>query len=396
MDEFHAIGACGIVMDVRTGEVIAMVSLPDYDANKFGEATADERFNRAVTGMYEPGSTFKLQTAAMTLDSGQGHLWSTYDAAHNIKIGRFTITDFEGKHRVLSLPEVIAYSSNLGAAHMAQQMGADRQRAWLQQMGMFNRIGIELPEQGLPIVHPASTWKEAVTMTVGFGHGIAVSPLHVVRGTAAIANGGVVLRPTLLAPEPDMAPRTGPRVMQQSTSDTMRKLMRLVVTDGYGKPADVPGYFVGRQDRDGGEELGPRLQEARQYQRVHERVSDERAALRGLLHAGRAEGQRQHGRVLDRWRGQRARGRPGHRADRADARADAGDRQRRRDPGEPGDAAARCRARPAGVTRRWSKAPAPPAVAAPAAGGEQCRPGHGSLRCCASSASPPRPDCRRA
>jgi cell division protein FtsI (penicillin-binding protein 3) len=245
MDEFHAIGACGIVMDVRTGEVIAMVSLPDYDANKFGQATNEERFNRAVTGMYEPGSTFKLQTAAMTLDSGVGHLWSTYDAAHNIKIGRFTIQDFEGKHRVLTLPEVIAYSSNLGAAHMAQQMGADRQRAWLQAMGMFTRVGIELPEQGQPIVQPAANWKEIATMTVGFGHGIAVSPLHVVRGTAAIANGGTVLRPTILAPEPDMAPRTGTSVMQRSTSDTMRKLMRLVVTDGYGKPADVPGYFVG-------------------------------------------------------------------------------------------------------------------------------------------------------
>ena len=245
MDEFHAIGACGIVMDVRTGEVIAMVSLPDYDANKFGQATNEERFNRAVTGMYEPGSTFKLQTAAMTLDSGVGHLWSTYDASHDIKIGRFTIQDFEGKHRVLTLPEVIAYSSNLGAAHMAQAMGAERQRSWLQAMGMFTRVGIELPEQGQPIVQPAANWKEIATMTVGFGHGIAVSPLHVVRGTAAIANGGTVLRPTILAPEPDMAPRTGTQVMQHSTSDTMRKLMRLVVTDGYGKPADVPGYFVG-------------------------------------------------------------------------------------------------------------------------------------------------------
>ena len=245
MAEFQAIGACGIVMDVRTGEVIAMVSLPDFDANKPGQASNDERFNRAVTGMYEPGSTFKLQTAAMSLDLGVGHLWNSYDAAHDIKIGRFTIQDFQGKHRALTFPEVIAYSSNLGAAHMAQQVGGERQRTWLGNMGMFTRIGIELPEQGQPIVQKAENWKEIATMTVGFGHGIAVSPLHVVRGTAAIANGGVVLRPTLLAPEPGMAPREGTRVMQQGTSDIMRKLMRLVVTDGYGKPADVPGYFVG-------------------------------------------------------------------------------------------------------------------------------------------------------
>ncbi len=245
MEEFQAIGACGIVMDVRTGEVIAMVSLPDFDANKLNEAKPEERFNRAVTGMYEPGSTFKLQTAAMALDSGAAHLWSVFDAGHDIKIGRFTISDFEGKHRPLFLPEVIAYSSNLGAAHIAQAVGSERQRSWLERMGMFARIGIELPEQGQPIVQKAENWKEIATMTVGFGHGIAVSPLHVVRGTAAIANGGIVLRPTLLAAEPGAPPREGTRVMQQSTSDTLRKLMRLVVTDGYGKPADVPGYFVG-------------------------------------------------------------------------------------------------------------------------------------------------------
>ena len=242
MAEFHAIGACGIVMDVHTGEVIAMVNLPDFDANKPSEATDEQRFNRALTGMYEPGSTFKLQTAAMALDSGAAQLWSSFDAAHDIHIGRFTIQDFQGKHRVLSLPEVIAYSSNLGAAHMAQQVGAERQRSWLQNMGMFTRVGIELPEQGQPIVQPAANWKEVATLTVGFGHGIAVSPLHVVRGTAVLANGGMMLRPTILERE---GPPEARRVMQPSTSDTVRKLMRLVVTDGYGKPADVPGYFVG-------------------------------------------------------------------------------------------------------------------------------------------------------
>jgi cell division protein FtsI (penicillin-binding protein 3) len=245
MTEFHAIGACGIVMDVRTGEVIAMVSLPDFDANKPGEATPDQRFNRAVTGMYEPGSTFKLQTAAMSLDSGAGHLWNSYDAGHDIKIGRFTIQDFQGKHRALFFPEVIAYSSNLGAARMAVAVGAERQQSWLRSMGMFTRVGIELPEQGQPIVQPFANWKEIATMTVGFGHGIAVSPLHVVRGTAALANGGYVLKPTILAVDPAAAREAGTRVMQPHTSDTIRKLMRLVVTDGYGKPADVPGYFVG-------------------------------------------------------------------------------------------------------------------------------------------------------
>ena len=244
-DEFQAIGACGIVMDVRTGEVVAMVSLPDYDANKFGETPPDDRFNRAVTGMFEPGSTFKLQTAAMAMDFGTAHIWDQFDAAHNIKIGRFTITDYKGKHRSLFLPEVLAYSSNLGAAHIALGVGPQRQRTWLGAMGMFRKVGIELPEAGLPIVPPVANWKEATTMTVGFGHGIAVSPLHVVRGTAALANGGVVLQPTILAHGPDDPMLQGRRIMNPATSNTIRKMMRLVVTDGYGKPADIEGYFVG-------------------------------------------------------------------------------------------------------------------------------------------------------
>jgi cell division protein FtsI (penicillin-binding protein 3) len=247
MTEFNAIAACGIVMDVRTGELLAVVNLPDYDANDYGKATNDARQDRAVYDRYEPGSTFKLQTAAAALDSGAAQLWNSFDAINPIKIGRFTITDFEGKHRMLSLPEVLVYSSNLGAAHIAMALGTERQRAWLNHMGMMGRLGIELPqgEVGMPIFPPEANWKEAATMTVGFGHGIAVTPLHVVRGTAAIANGGILLRPTILALPSDGQPPQGERVMQQSTSDTMRKLMRLVVTDGYGKPAEVAGYFVG-------------------------------------------------------------------------------------------------------------------------------------------------------
>ncbi|HSU07293.1 MAG TPA: penicillin-binding protein 2 [Acetobacteraceae bacterium] len=245
MDTFEAIGGCGLVMDVNTGEVLAMVSLPDYDANQFGSAPPDDRFNRAVTGMYEPGSTFKLQTASMALDSGLVHIWDEFDASHPITVGRFTITDFEGKKRWLYLPEVLAYSSNLGAAHIAVTVGSEIQRNFLRSMGMFQRIGIQLPEAGLPIVPPAANWKELTTITVGFGHGIAVSPLHVVVGTAAVANGGIRLRPTILAHMADDPPPEGLRVMQPSTSETMRKLMRLVVTDGFGKTAEVAGYYPG-------------------------------------------------------------------------------------------------------------------------------------------------------
>ena len=244
MDEFKAIGACGIVMDVRTGEVLAMVSLPDYDTNDFGSAPPNDRFNRAVTGMYEPGSTFKLQTVSMALDDDVVRIWNGFDATNPIRIGRFSINDFEGKHRFLYIPEIIAYSSNIGAAKMAQAVGAERQRAWLEKLGLMSRLKVELPEAGRPLFPPVANWKEAATLTIGFGHGVAVSPLHVVTATAAVANGGVLHQPTILAQD-DATPPEGTRIMQEATSDITRKLMRLVVTSGYGKPAEVPGYFIG-------------------------------------------------------------------------------------------------------------------------------------------------------
>jgi len=245
MTEFQAIGAAGIVMDVRTGELIAMVSLPDYDANDYAHAAPDEQVNRTVGRVYEPGSTFKLQTASMALDDGVVNIWNGFDATHPIHIGRYEINDFEGKHRYLYLPEIIAYSSNIGAARMAQAAGAERQRAWMRRMGMLSRVPVELPEAAAPLAPPEKNWKEAATLTIGFGHGIAVTPLHVVAGTAAVANGGTLLHPTLVLPDDRAPPRNGVRVMRTETSDIMRKLMRLVVTDGFGKQAEVPGYYVG-------------------------------------------------------------------------------------------------------------------------------------------------------
>jgi cell division protein FtsI (penicillin-binding protein 3) len=245
MAAFNAIGGTGIVMDVRSGEVLAMVSLPDYDANHYRRATDDQRFNRAISGRYEPGSTFKLQTAAMALDSGASQLWSSYDASSPIHFGRFTINDFEGKKRALSFPEFLAYSSNIAAAKVAMAVGAERQRAWHARMGMMAPVPIELPETFRPLVPPVANWKDIATMTIGFGHGISVTPLHVVRATAAVAYNGVLVRPTILAREADAPLPAGERVMSQQTSDTMRKLMRLIVSDGFGKTAEVPGYFIG-------------------------------------------------------------------------------------------------------------------------------------------------------
>ncbi|GFE96334.1 MULTISPECIES: peptidoglycan D,D-transpeptidase FtsI family protein [unclassified Gluconobacter] len=272
-DEFSAIGASAIVMDVRTGEILAMVSLPDYDANDFNHAPNDARFNRAVTGMYEPGSTFKLQTAAMGLQLGVVHIWDRFSTIP-IRVGRFTIRDMKTDHFApwLSLPGVLAYSSNPAAAHIALDVGAQRQQDWLRNMGFFNRVPVELPEAGRPLVPASKNWGLSTVMTVGFGHGVAEPPLAIVRGTAATVNGGILLKPTLVARDqqdesqtPDAKVRpvvykpdeadsgddigaqtpVGTRVLSEKTSALLRKLLRLDVTLGSGKSAEVPGYYVG-------------------------------------------------------------------------------------------------------------------------------------------------------
>ncbi|MBL7240198.1 penicillin-binding protein 2 [Komagataeibacter rhaeticus] len=270
MDMFQAIGACAIVMDVHTGEIITMVSLPDYDANDFGRAAPDARFNRAVTGMYEPGSTFKLQTTAMALQEGVAHIWDRFSSTP-IKIGRFTISDMKSDHfdPWLTLPEVMAYSSNPAAAHIALDAGAARQQDWLRRMGFFSRVPIELPEAGRPIIPSGANWGVSTTMPVAFGHGVAEPPLSIVRGTAATANGGFLLRPTLVAGQAasadatDGAPDAGQtippdaeRLISAANSDILRKILRLDVAKGTGQKAESPGYYVGGKTGTA-EKIGP-------------------------------------------------------------------------------------------------------------------------------------------
>jgi cell division protein FtsI (penicillin-binding protein 3) len=252
--DYNGIGGAGILMDVTSGELLGMVSLPDFDLSEpqrtdtrslTGDAAAQNpRFNRPVVGVYEPGSTFKLLTSAMALEYGTVTLSGGYDASRPIRQGRFTISDFRGKNRWLSVPEIIAHSSNIASAHMAAAVGPQRHRDFMTRMGMGARLGVELPEAARPNMQSPQSWGQLSTMTVGFGHGIAVTPLHVVTGVAALANGGILRQPTLLARDPGHVAE-GPRVVSERTSDTMRRLMRLVVTDGSGRSADVPGYFVG-------------------------------------------------------------------------------------------------------------------------------------------------------
>ncbi len=239
---FRAIGGAALVQDVRTGELVAMVSLPDFDPNNPREATPENRFNRATLGTYEMGSTFKTFNTAMALDSGVAKLTSSYDATHPIRVARFTINDDHPKYRWLSVPEIFIYSSNIGSVKMALDVGVDGQRDFLTRMGMTRRLSVELPETGTPQV--PNPWREINAMTIAFGHGLSVTPLHLSTGVSALVNGGIYFQPTLLHPD-GAHPPAGERVISSKTSAAMRKLMRLVVTMGTGRKADVPGYWIG-------------------------------------------------------------------------------------------------------------------------------------------------------
>jgi cell division protein FtsI (penicillin-binding protein 3) len=239
---FRADGAAAIVMDVASGEILSLVSLPDFDPNLPQSIPQKAAFNRTTLGVYEMGSTFKMFNTAMALDSGATRMSGSYDASKPIRIARFLITDYHAKKRRLSVPEIFMYSSNIGSVKMALDVGTERQKEYLRHFGMLSPAAIELPEVGTPLV--PSPWREINTMTISFGHGIAVTPVQMVQATAAMINGGILPRATLLKPISD-EPRTGTRVLQEKTSRDMRRLLRLVVTDGTGKMAAAPGYLIG-------------------------------------------------------------------------------------------------------------------------------------------------------
>lgn len=242
MKKFSAIGAAGLVMDVNTGEVIAMSSLPSFDPNQPGAIAQDLRFNRTTLGVYEMGSTFKIFTTAMALDAGTVSLRGGYDATNPIRISRFTIRDFHAKKRWLSVPEIFMYSSNIGTVKMALDVGIAGHRNFLTNIGMMKPVGIELSETGSPL--SPTRWREINSMTISFGHGLAVSPLHLVAGVSAMVNGGIYRTPTLVRRDVAEIP-VGKRVITAETSTKVRRLMRLVVENGTGRKAAAPGYLVG-------------------------------------------------------------------------------------------------------------------------------------------------------
>lgn len=237
---FNAIAGAAIIMEISTGEIIAMVSLPDFDPNKSTDAAAKEKFNMATSSAIEPGSSAKIFNTAMALESGKMTPFTKFDARYPLKIGRFTVHDFKGKEAFLSVEEILKYSSNIGSARIALEVGIPFQKKFYKHIGILSTITCELMESQKPL-YPKS-WGEASAITISYGHGFAISPLHMITVFAGILNDGVLNSPTLLKRG---ATVPGKRIISSKTSKQMCALLRLNVLEGSNKQADVQGYFVG-------------------------------------------------------------------------------------------------------------------------------------------------------
>lgn len=239
----QALGATGLVMDVRTGEMVALVSLPVFNPNKIGQSDPEAFRNNVTQSVYELGSTFKPITMAGAMDAGViTSLSKRYDATAPLQVGKFKIKDDHPMNRWLNVPETLVHSSNIITARIADQMGAKRMEAMFRRIGFYEPPYIELKEKGRPLV--PSHWGRTTTMTTAYGHGIAVTPLQLASAYAALVNGGIWRPATLMKVEPGKAAK-GRRVFSQYASDASRQMLRLIVTDGTGKKADVPGMRIG-------------------------------------------------------------------------------------------------------------------------------------------------------
>ena len=243
IEKFKAKAGAAAILDVNSGEVVALASLPDFDPNNPVDALNPNCINRMTVGVYEMGSTFKALSVAMALDSGKVTLNSQIDARNSLRYGHFTIHDFHAQHRFLTVPEVFTYSSNIGAARMALMVGVPGHKAFLAKMGQLTRLRTELPELAEPLV--PKNWGELNTMTIAFGQGLNVAPLQALMAVGALVNGGILIKPTFLKRSEEDAKRGAPRVVKPETSESLRYLMRLNAEVGSARKADVDGYFVG-------------------------------------------------------------------------------------------------------------------------------------------------------
>ncbi len=242
VERFQAKGGTGLVMDMATGGLLASVSLPDFDPNHYQHADERSKFNRNTQGSYELGSLFKVLTAGMALDSGVVKITDGFDATKPFKMNRYSINDFHAKKRHLSVPEIIAFSSNIGVAKMAMAFGTDTQEAYFKKLGLLDRHPIRLNEVSTP--QRPKVWREINTVTAAYGHGIAVSPLQTIDAVAAMLCGGD-RQPAHLTVEERLDVEMRPSVVSFDTATKLRWLMWLVVAEGTGSNAKIPGYLIG-------------------------------------------------------------------------------------------------------------------------------------------------------
>ncbi len=243
MRAVNAVGAAGIVLDVDSGEVLALASLPSFDPNRISEANVQYMFNRVTNQVYELGSTFKPLTVAAAMDAGTVRDMGRRYSARPFPMDGFTIKDSHDLGDSLNVPEMLIHSSNVVTAHVVQDLGADRLRKVMADLGMNQRAQIELPARGFPL-WANGEWPLLRAMTVGYGHGIAVTPLHLASAYAAMVNGGIWRPATMYKVAPGTEAR-GHRVFKASTSARMRQLLRTITLYGTGRNADAPGYRVG-------------------------------------------------------------------------------------------------------------------------------------------------------
>ena len=244
LEKYRAIAAAGAIMDVNTGEMIALVSLPDYDPSTPTDAQEKDRINRINVGVYEMGSTFKALTVAMALDTGKANINSSYSTAGGMmRFGSQVIREYKGTGRTLTVPEVFVHSSNMGSVKMALSVGVEGHKSFLAKMAQLDRMRTELPESAAPIV--PGRWGELNSATIAFGHGLAVAPIQALAAVGALVNGGNLITPTFIKRSPEEARKLGVRVIKPETSEAMRFIMRLNGERGSARKADVAGYFVG-------------------------------------------------------------------------------------------------------------------------------------------------------
>ena len=243
INTFEALGGAGVVLDVQTGELVAAVSLPEYDNNHYADATTEQRFNRATKGTYEMGSTFKILNTAMALESGRFNINDKIDVVSPLWVGRFPIRDYHPEKKPLNVAEVMVVSSNKGSARIADALGAETQQHYLKQLGLLNRLELEIPEVASPQV--PQVWRRSTLMTVSYGHGISVTPTHLAAAIATTLGDGNKVRPSLI--KGGVVKDYEEKIFSTETIRNVRAIIRNVITHqrGTGKKANARGYVVG-------------------------------------------------------------------------------------------------------------------------------------------------------